>query len=69
MELHHVTAKEQKIVHLNVRGAEYYCDTSEKSDNADTSDVGHLLVGIAFVSSDETRRRLHYVRTRDSSWQ
>jgi transposase len=39
-QLHHVTAKEQKIVHLNVRGAEYYCDTQEERDNADTSDVG-----------------------------
>ena len=35
-------AKEQKVVHLNIRGPEYYSDNAEEKDNADTSNTGEI---------------------------
>ena len=34
-----VAAKEQKVVHLNILGPEYYIDNKEET-HADTSDIG-----------------------------
>jgi hypothetical protein len=39
-QFNRTTAKEQKVLHLNIRGADYYRDTQEETEDAHTSDIG-----------------------------